>query len=77
MATVVGFLDLNKQLESLSSSIETKLRNSWLDHETAFTFKKRFYWARSKNDVKILQAVYDDINKEILGRQRAYGVRRI
>jgi hypothetical protein len=80
MATVVGFLDLNKQIESLSNRIETALRNHWLDTQTAFEFKKEFYFKRrkaeEKKDVKLLEAVLTKINGEITHRKNAYGCGR-
>jgi len=76
MATIVGFLDLNKQLENLSTRIENQLRNHWLDGDTAHAFKKEFHFKRSRNDVKLLEALLTKINSEITWRKDNYGHER-
>lgn len=76
MAAVVGFLDLNKQLETLSNRIETQLRNHWLDTETSRELSKEFHWKRKKNDVRTLETLLSKINDEIAWRKRTYGCGR-
>lgn len=77
MATVVGFLDLNKQMETVASRIETQLRSVWLDGETAHELKKEFYFKRRKaeetKNIKLLDALLDKINREISWRKRQFG----
>lgn len=75
-ATVVGFLNLETQLNDMEKRIETAIRSSWLDSQTAFEFKKEFQYKMKKRDVKQLESLLVRINHEISWRRRTFGIDR-
>jgi hypothetical protein len=59
----------------LCQRIETALRSSWLDGDTAHGFKREYY-ARMGGDLKVLEGLYERINREVAWRKRQYGCGR-